>query len=148
MRLSILAIGRARGPCADLYADYARRLSWPVVLREFEGRGGSSAAEKESRLLLAAVPEGARVIVCDERGKTIGSTAFASKLGQWRDNGVRDLAFLIGGADGHTEAVRARADLLLSFGAMTWPHQLARVMLIEQVYRAHQILSGHPYHRA
>ncbi len=147
MRLSILAIGRAKGSCADLYAEYVRRLTWPVVLREMEIRHGSSA-EKEGQALLAAVPEGARVVVCDERGAALGSAAFAGKLGQWRDGGVRDVAFLIGGADGHTDAVRARADMLLSFGAMTWPHQLARVMLIEQVYRAHQILAGHPYHRA
>jgi 23S rRNA (pseudouridine1915-N3)-methyltransferase len=86
-------------------------------------------------------------VVLDERGKAEASAAFAARLGAWRDDGVRNVAFLIGGADGHDARVRKRADAILSFGAMTWPHLLVRAMLAEQLYRAHSILAGHPYHR-
>lgn len=146
MRVHVLAIGRARGTLADLAAEYAKRLTWPFVLREFEPK--PATREKESAILLANLPEGARVVVCDERGKQLTSASFAQKMGSWADEGCRDVVFLIGGADGHTEALRQRADLLLAMGEMTWPHQLARVMLIEQIYRAQQIIAGHPYHRA
>jgi 23S rRNA (pseudouridine1915-N3)-methyltransferase len=87
-------------------------------------------------------------VALDERGKALPSEAFAAKIGDWRDRGAGDLAFLIGGADGHGDAVRARADFLLAFGPMTWPHMLVRGMLAEQLYRAQQILAGHPYHRS
>jgi 23S rRNA (pseudouridine1915-N3)-methyltransferase len=147
MRVHLLAIGRAKGAQADLYADYARRLTWPLSLREIDLRGAASQT-KESEALLAAIPAGAKVVVCDERGKSPDSAEFAARLGKWQDDGVRDVAFLIGGADGHTGAVRERADFLISFGKLTWPHMLARIMLIEQIYRAQQILAGHPYHRA
>ncbi|MBY0429841.1 MAG: 23S rRNA (pseudouridine(1915)-N(3))-methyltransferase RlmH, partial [Rhodospirillales bacterium] len=92
-------------------------------------------------------PPGATLVVLDERGCQFSSPVFARKLGEWRDSGIAELAFVIGGADGHGEAVRKRADLLLSLGTMTWPHMLARAMLAEQLFRAHAILSGHPYHR-
>lgn len=146
MRLHLLAVGRARGSAAELYGDYARRLSWPLALKEIEFKQTAQAREAEA--LLAAIPAGARVVVCDERGKALGSAEFSAILGSWQDEGVRDVCFLLGGADGHTDAVRQRANLLLSLGKMTWPHQLARVMLIEQIYRAQQIIAGHPYHRA
>ena len=97
--------------------------------------------------LLGQVPVGAVVVALDETGKTLNSVAFAEKLKVWRDEGVRDVAFLIGGADGLDDAVRNRADLVMSFGAMTWPHLLVRGLLAEQIYRAQCILSGHPYHR-
>ena len=92
------------------------------------------------------MPPGARTVVLDERGKSSDSRSFAATLGRWRDEGLRDAAFLIGGADGHDADLRRKADLLLSFGAMTWPHDLARAMIAEQLYRANCILSGHPYH--
>lgn len=145
MRLHLLAVGHARGEVAALYADYAKRLSWPLTLKEIDVKPATAA--KEGAALLAAIPAGARVVVCDERGKNMGSEAFAAKLGQWRDDGAKDIVFILGGADGHTDELRKRADLLLSFGQLTWPHMLARVMLIEQIYRAQQILAGHPYHR-
>lgn len=151
MRLWIAAVGRAKaGPERDLYTQYVRRLSPPPTLKEVEEKRPLPVAERmarEAELLLAAVPPGAVVVALDERGRSVGSEAFADRLGQWRDQGIADLAFLIGGADGHAEAVRARADLLLSFGALTWPHMLVRAMLAEQLWRAHAILSGHPYHR-
>ena len=105
------------------------------------------AVRHEGELLLRAVPDGARVVALDAAGKTLTSAAFAKHLGAWRDAGVKDVAFLIGGADGLDGAVTGAADLVLSLGAMTWPHLLARAMLAEQIFRAQCILSGHPYHR-
>jgi len=152
MRLTVLAVGRAKsGPEREIWDDYLKRLPWPVALKEVETKGNLGAAErmaKEGTLLLDAVPKGATVVVLDGRGQMLSSAAFAGRLGKWQDDGVKELALLIGGADGHGPEVLARASFLLSLGAMTWPHQLARVMLAEQLYRAHSILSGHPYHRA
>jgi 23S rRNA (pseudouridine1915-N3)-methyltransferase len=152
MRIWLAAVGRAKsGPELDLYQQYIRRLSPPPTLKEVEEKRPLPVPDRMAReadLLLGAIPPGAVVVALDERGKSMGSEAFAARLGQWRDQGVGDLAFLIGGADGHGEAVRTRADLLLSFGAMTWPHMLVRAMVAEQLWRAHAILSGHPYHRA
>ena len=91
---------------------------------------------------------GARRIVLDERGKTLTSEKFAERLASWRDEGAPAAALLIGGPDGHGTTARHGADLILSFGAMTWPHQLVRAMVAEQLYRAVTILTGHPYHRA
>jgi 23S rRNA (pseudouridine1915-N3)-methyltransferase len=104
--------------------------------------------QREGELLLQAVPAGATLVALDRRGKVLDSEAFAARLGTWRDNSVSDLAFLIGGADGHTEQLLQKSALVLSFGTMTWPHMLARGMLAEQIYRAQQLLAGHPYHRA
>jgi 23S rRNA (pseudouridine1915-N3)-methyltransferase len=98
-------------------------------------------------MLLARVPDRAVVIALDERGTALTSAAFAQKITKWRDSGASGLAFLIGGADGHPDSLRQRADFLLSLGPMTWPHLLVRGMLLEQLYRAQQILAGHPYHR-
>ncbi|MEW5728423.1 MAG: 23S rRNA (pseudouridine(1915)-N(3))-methyltransferase RlmH [Pseudomonadota bacterium] len=152
MRLWLAAVGRAKaGPELDLYTQYVRRLSPPPVLKEVEEKRPLPVPERmarEGELLLGAIPPGAVVVALDERGKSMGSEAFAARMGQWRDQGVGDLAFLIGGADGHHPSVRDRAQLLLSFGAMTWPHMLVRAMLAEQLWRAQAILSGHPYHRA
>lgn len=152
MRLWLAAVGRSRGgPARDLYDEYVGRLSWPMTLREVEVKKRLSSDElkrQEAELLLAAIPSGAVVVALDERGKALPSESFAAKVGEWRDRGTGDLAFLIGGADGHGEAVRARADFLMAFGPMTWPHMLVRGMLAEQLYRAQQILAGHPYHRA
>lgn len=152
MRLWLAAVGRARGdPARALYDDYAGRLSWPLTLREVEVKKRLPPDElkrQEAELLLAAIPAGSTVVALDERGASLGSEAFARKLEGWRDGGAGDIAFLIGGADGHGEAVRRRADLLLSLGAMTWPHMLVRALIAEQLYRAQCILSGHPYHRA
>lgn len=152
MRLWLAAVGRSRGgPTRDLFDEYVGRLEWPFTLKEVEVKKRLSSDElkrQEAELLLAAVPAGAIVVALDERGKALPSEAFAAKIGDWRDRGAGDLAFLIGGADGHGDAVRARADFLLAFGPMTWPHMLVRGMLAEQLYRAQQILAGHPYHRS
>jgi 23S rRNA (pseudouridine1915-N3)-methyltransferase len=155
MRILIAAVGRVRaGPERDLFEAYRRRLTWPLSLKEVEERRPLPAARlttREGELLLAALPAkagGLVVVALDERGKALASEAFARRIADWRDGGAQDLAFLIGGADGHAPAVRERADFVLSLGPMTWPHLMVRAMLAEQLYRAQQILAGHPYHRA
>jgi len=151
MRLTIAAVGRLKaGPQAALAQHYAERIAWPLTIREVEEKRPLPAAElreREGALLLAAVPEGAVIVALDERGQSLASEALAKRIDQWRDAGVSDLAFVIGGADGLAEPVRQRATLVLAFGAATWPHLLVRGMLLEQLYRAQQILAGHPYHR-
>ena len=102
----------------------------------------------EAELLARAVPAGAVLVTLDERGKLLTSPEFAAQLGRWRDAGRQDVAFVIGGADGIDPTLRSKADFSISFGQMVWPHMLVRVMLAEQLYRAANILSGGPYHRA
>ncbi|AVM73067.1 23S rRNA (pseudouridine(1915)-N(3))-methyltransferase RlmH [Magnetospirillum gryphiswaldense] len=152
MRLWLAAVGRVKpGPELDLFNQYSKRLSVPITVREVEEKRPLPTPERMAReadLLLATLPPQAVVVALDERGKAMGSVDFATRLGRWRDDGTADLAFVIGGADGHGQAVRDRAALLLSFGAMTWPHMLVRAMVAEQLWRAQAILSGHPYHRA
>ncbi len=152
MKLTIAAIGRAaRGPERDLYEHYAGRIRWPLALRELEEKRKLPPAElirREGELLLGSVPDRAVLVALDRRGRGMDSEGFADRLRRWRDDSVSDVAFLIGGADGHGEPVLKKVDLVVSFGAMTWPHLLARAMLAEQIYRAQQLLAGHPYHRA
>ncbi len=155
MRIHILAVGRLRaGPEASLVADYLTRFDrsgrplglGPARVVEVEDRrGGGPAAE--AALLAAALPDGAVLAVLDERGDRLDSPGFAALLRRTADSGQRDLAFAIGGADGLDPALRDKARIRLSFGAMVWPHMLARVMLAEQLYRAASILAGSPYHR-
>ena len=151
MRILVAAVGKAKaGPELDLFHQYLKRLSPPPVLKEVEEKRplpGAQLKAREAELLLGAVPAGAVVVALDERGRDLGSVEFAERMRGWRDGGANDLAFLIGGADGHGDAVRDRADLLLSLGRMTWPHMLVRALLAEQLWRAHSILTGHPYHR-
>jgi 23S rRNA (pseudouridine1915-N3)-methyltransferase len=152
VKLTIAAIGRAgRGPERDLYEHYAGRIRWPLALRELEEKRKLPATElirREGELLLAAAPAKAVLVALDRRGRTLDSEAFAERLRRWRDDSVSDVAFLVGGADGHAEPLLKRCTLIVSFGAMTWPHLLARAMLAEQIYRAQQVMAGHPYHRA
>jgi 23S rRNA (pseudouridine1915-N3)-methyltransferase len=152
LKLTFACIGRAgRGPERDLYEHYAGRIRWSLTLRELEEKKKLPPAElirREGELLLDAVPDKSVLVALDRRGKVLDSEAFARRLERWRDDGMADIAFLIGGADGHGEPLLAKASLILSFGAMTWPHLLARAMLAEQIYRAQQLLAGHPYHRA
>ncbi len=156
MRVHICAMGRLRaGPERDLIDDYLTRFDrtgralnlGPATIHELEDKknGGPDA---EAALLSRAIPKGALVAILDERGKVITSPDFARTIAHWRDDGTSDVAFLIGGADGLAKSLRQSADFRLSFGAMVWPHMLARVMLCEQLYRAASILSGSPYHRA
>ncbi len=162
MKLRILAVGRAKGgPESALIAEYAKRLHWALSLEEVEERRALTGPElkaREGELLAEALTRGGAkkpaagqgrqiLVALDERGKSLGSRDFAARLAAWRDQGAAEIAFVIGGADGLAESLRQRADLVLSLGQMTWPHLLARAMLVEQIYRAQQILAGHPYHR-
>jgi 23S rRNA (pseudouridine1915-N3)-methyltransferase len=153
LKITILAISRlGRSPEAELARDYAERATasgralglGPVEIVELESRKPGKAAEGE--LLLEHLKD-AHVIACDEHGKAHPSRAFAARVGRLRDDGVRKLVLIIGGADGLAPEVLARADETLAFGVQTWPHALARAMLAEQVYRAVTILAGSPYHR-
>ncbi|MDE0941585.1 MAG: 23S rRNA (pseudouridine(1915)-N(3))-methyltransferase RlmH [Alphaproteobacteria bacterium] len=152
MRVTICAVGRARGsPAAEICQTYLQRLPWTVDIREVEVRknlSGEKLSLAEAEFLSNALPARATLIAMDETGKTLTSDSFAQRLGRWRDDGIADLAFVIGGANGLHPDLRRKADLILSLGVMTWPHILARAMLMEQLYRAHTILTGHPYHRA
>ena len=151
MRLIIASAGRFRdGPERTLFERYRRRIRWDVELREIEAKGRHTPAEtirREADLLDARIPAGAHVIALDEAGETLSSEDFAGHLGDLRDRGRREVVFLIGGAEGLSPRLVASADLVLAFGAATWPHLLVRAMLIEQIFRAQQILAGHPYHR-
>ena len=151
MRIEIIAVGRARaGPERDLYDEWLRRIRWPVNLREIEEKRPLPADRlkaREAELLLAALPGDAPLVALDETGRDPSSQAFAERLGDWRDGGRPAIAFVIGGVGGLDPVVAGRADLVLSFGRLTWPHMLVRAMLAEQIYRAQQILAGHPYHR-
>ncbi len=156
MRITICAVGRLKaGPEKTLIDDYLTRfdrtgralaLGPAQILEIDERKGGSMSGEAD--LLRRALPEGSLICTLDERGRTLSSPDFASRLAGWRDGGRRDLAFVIGGADGLDPGLRAKADFSLSFGTMVWPHMLVRVMLAEQLYRASSILAGGPYHRA
>jgi 23S rRNA (pseudouridine1915-N3)-methyltransferase len=136
--LHIVARGKiGRSPEAELVERYLKRITWPTKLTELPDRGGN----------LPVLPGNSVTIAMDERGTALSSTEFAKKLEGWRDQGKREARFLIGAADGHEEEQRRSADLLLSFGAATWPHLLVRAMLAEQLFRATSILANHPYHR-
>lgn len=138
MLLHIVARGKiGRSPEAELVDRYMKRVTWPTKITEISERGGSAPA----------LPPNSIAILLDERGKAFPSSEFAQLLERWRDEGKREARFVIGAADGHAESERAEADLLLSFGAATWPHLLVRAMLAEQLFRAMSILAGHPYHR-
>ncbi|MGH6988631.1 MAG: 23S rRNA (pseudouridine(1915)-N(3))-methyltransferase RlmH [Stellaceae bacterium] len=152
MHVTILAIGKKGvGPLADLQHLYAARITSPLTIREIEEKRPSPTAaeriQREGNLLMQAIPKGAVMVALDGKGTEFTSEEFAQRLAKWRDAGVGELVFVIGGADGLAENVRAKANYVLSLGAMTWPHLLARGMLLEQLYRAQQIHAGHPYHR-
>jgi 23S rRNA (pseudouridine1915-N3)-methyltransferase len=136
--LHIVARGKiGRSPEADLVDRYLKRVAWPAKLTELPDRGGK----------IPDLSQGSVTIALDERGQALTSVELAKKLEAWRDGGKREARFLIGAADGHEEAQRRSADLLLSFGPATWPHLLVRAMLAEQLFRATSILANHPYHR-
>ncbi len=151
MRLTVVAVGRWKsGPERALFEHYAGRVTFPFELLEVGEKKPLPDAQRirrEGELLLARIPERARVVALDEKGKSLDSTAFAALLRDWRDDGVRDAAFVIGGAGGLDSSVLERAELKWSLGRATWPHMLVRGLVAEQVYRAQCIMLGHPYHR-
>lgn len=160
MRLSVLAVGRLKaGPEKSLAEDYLIRAEGlgkkagisRIAVTEFSESQASSPASRmaeEAKLLAGVIPPKAFTIVLDERGKPMASETFADLIQRHLDGGTPDLSFIIGGPDGHAPSTREQAGLLMSFGPMTWPHRLVRVMLFEQLYRAVTIMVSHPYHRA
>ena len=155
MKLRIAAIGRLRkGPERDLIDDYRARCSGtgrsiglgPLDETELDNRSLKNRSD-ESRALAASLPTGAKLVLLDERGKSLSSRQLANTLQQWRDDGAPEAVFCIGGADGHDHDALPRPDLMLAFGPAVWPHKLVRIMLAEQIYRATAILAGTPYHR-
>ena len=160
MRLVVVSIGRLKqGPervLAERYRerfdDIGRKLGFRGLeiheIAESRARDITTRIAEEAAAILAAIPEKSAVVALDQRGDNIDSAAFARHLGAWRDQSVANTIFMIGGADGLSPDLRRKAKLSLAFGSATWPHQLVRVMLLEQIYRAATILAGHPYHRA
>lgn len=160
MKLELLAIGKLKaGPERELVGRYADRLKAMgravhlegprlIELPESAARRDADRKAEEAAALLGALSESARLILLDESGSTLSSESFAGMIRDERDKGTGCLAFAIGGADGHGEAMRMRAQQVLSFGAMTMPHQIVRVLVLEQLYRAATMIAGHPYHRA
>lgn len=145
MKAIIAAIGKCKknSPEAQLIAEYAKRSGWEIVIKEKD----NATQEEEAKFLQSMIPHGAKVIVLDERGENIKSLELAKRIENWQLNGCSELCFLIGGADGHLQSTRDQADLILSFGKLTLPHMLMRVVLSEQIYRVQTIINGHPYHR-
>lgn len=160
MRVIIIAIGRLKqGPERELASRYrtrfdeiGRKLGFRGLdlheIPESRARDTATRIHEEAAAIVARCPDQAVLVTLDERGETLESVGFARRLERWRDEAVPDLVFVIGGADGLSPELRRKAKLTLAFGAATWPHQMVRVMLLEQIYRAATILSGHPYHRA
>lgn len=159
MRLTLFCIGRLKsGPERELVARYMERASLGarqvgftaidfVEVDESKARRPEDRKTDEAKLLRAHLTQGARLILLDERGKNLTSTDFTTQLQRQRDEGTRSIVMAIGGPDGFDPSLRSEASLVLAFGAMTWPHQMVRIMAAEQIYRATTILSGHPYHR-
>lgn len=151
MKIRINAVGRAKQtPLSTIFNDYISRLPWKVTLKEIETHGRLVAQEqqrKECSALIKDVPDKGFTIALDSRGERLSSEEFAMYISGKQDDGVPDLFFLIGGSEGIDNHLLTRANKILSFGDMTWPHMMVRIMLAEQLYRASTIISGHPYHR-
>jgi 23S rRNA (pseudouridine1915-N3)-methyltransferase len=160
MRVFIAAVGRLKqGPereLADWYRKRAAATGRPLGLRDFEvieiresrAQDAERRRVEESIALANVIPDGAVIVVLDQRGENVDSAALAGLLRDWRSQDRTAVCFIIGGADGLASSLAQRAKFRLAFGAATWPHQLVRIMLLEQLYRAGTILTGHPYHRA
>ena len=153
MRVLVLATGKTRkGPLTDLCAEYMKRLKafWPtqeVELPQVKFGSAEQIKAKEAQAQLEKIPQNATVIALDETGKEFSTRQLAQKLETFQNSGTQTLCFIIGGAEGLDDSIRQRADLTLSLSQLTFPHQLARVVLLEQIYRCATLLAGHPYHR-
>ncbi len=159
MRIAIIAIGKLKqGPERELALRYhdrfeetGRKLGFRSLsiheISESRARDAPTRIAEEAASIAALIPERAAIIAMDERGDNIDSATLAKTLGRWRDESVTDTIFMIGGADGLSPELQRKAKMRIAFGAATWPHQMVRVMVLEQVYRAATILAGHPYHR-
>jgi 23S rRNA (pseudouridine1915-N3)-methyltransferase len=145
MQITLSVIGKLKDPALkSLFEEYKKRLEWKIALQEFEGK---VSPQKEGELLLKSLPPSTFLIILDEKGENLRSEEFAELLKNIQLHHQGKVAFVIGGPDGLSDNVKAKAQKSLSLGSMTWPHLLVRVMLMEQLYRAQQILKGHPYHR-
>jgi 23S rRNA (pseudouridine1915-N3)-methyltransferase len=159
MRLLVIAVGRLKsGPERDLveryrerFSDLARKLGFRGLdvheIPESRARDAAARMAEEAAAITALIPEPSVVVALDERGKPTDSATFANQLGRWRDESTGNVVFVIGGADGLSPELRRTIKTVIAFGMATWPHQLVRIMLMEQIYRAATILAGHPYHR-
>jgi len=158
MRIIVAAVGRLKGPETDLSARYLKRAAQTgrqlglrdieiIEIRESRAADAAKRMIEESIALANVIPQGAAVALLDPHGENLDSPGFAARLAKWRSDGPPAVVFLVGGADGLAPSLRERADILIAFGSATWPHQLVRAMLLEQIYRATTILTGHPYHR-
>lgn len=151
MKITIAAIGKFKtSPEKEIFSSYIKRIPWQFDLKELETKralSGDQLKAAEAELLLEAIPKSSRIIALDEVGKNISSVELAELISRWQSDGTSNVTFVIGGADGLSSDVRKKADLILSFGKLTWPHMMVRAMLAEQVYRVYSIISGHPYHR-
>ena len=145
MRVSIIAIGKCKknSPEAAIIAEYVKRSGWTIQIKEMD----NATQEAEAEFLQKSIPHGAKVVVLDERGENLKSLELAAKVEKWMGEGSSEICFLIGGADGHLQSTRDKADLLLSFGKLTLPHMLMRAVLSEQIYRIQTMINHHPYHR-
>jgi 23S rRNA (pseudouridine1915-N3)-methyltransferase len=160
MRVVVIAIGRLKqGPERELaeryrtrFDDIGRKIGFRGLdvheIAESRAREAQGRMAEEAAAILAAVPDKSVLVTLDEHGRNVDSMTFARHLGQWRDQSTANTVFVLGGADGLSPDLRRREQLSIAFGAATWPHQIVRVLLLEQLYRAATILSGHPYHRA
>ena len=151
MKITIAAVGKMRSrPEKLLWDNYLRRISWPLTLYEVEERKPVNTKQlivKEGELLLKAVLPGALIVAVDKSGKTFSSPSLARLFQEWISDNRKYITFIIGGAEGLHNTILKQADLILSMGTLTWPHLLARCMLLEQIYRSQCILTNHPYHR-
>lgn len=152
MKIKVIAIGKMKklSPFYTLIEEYKKRLNWKIEIIEHDEKSYSSVdiqKNKESKLLLASVKGSTFKIALDEHGKVISSVEFSQKIENWQNVGVSDISFFIGGANGHSQELLNSCDYKLSLGKMTLPHLMARVILVEQIYRANSILNNHPYHK-
>lgn len=145
MKITLGVIGKCKptSPEGKIIKRYQERMKWNLQIKEKD----NTTQQEEAKFLQSCIAPAAKVVVLDERGKNMSSPEFASILENWMTEGCSEICFLIGGADGHLEETRKKADLILSFGKLTLPHILMRAVLAEQIYRAETIISGHPYHR-
>jgi 23S rRNA (pseudouridine1915-N3)-methyltransferase len=160
MRIAVIAVGRLKlGPERELatrylerFGEIGRKLGFQELsvheIAESRARDSKTRMSEEAAAIGPHIPEKAILVALDETGQNLNSTSFAKHLARWRDDGGAHAAFIIGGADGLSPELRHKAKLAIAFGAATWTHQMVRVMLLEQLYRAATILAGHPYHRA
>ena len=151
MRITIVAVGKLRQNIFNqLYGLYAKRLRWELRLREVEPHNSKNIREQrrhESTRLLALIPNSAHIIILDENGEMLSSSELASWIDSKIQNGSKDIYIVIGGANGLDLNIFPKSHLILALGRLTWPHLMVRGMILEQIYRAQQILSGHPYHK-